>query len=75
MGLSIYAVDERQPVPRDVVMRLRCDSDHGLFPVSEVFPCDPWYPTAHSRATRRGWKITSLEVLCPGCSGKQVRAA
>lgn len=71
MGVSIFAVDEAEPVPRRCIVRLTCDADHGFFGPETAEFADPWLPDAYTRAGRLGWKITSLEVRCPDHSGKK----
>lgn len=75
MTLRIYALDPCQTVPRDVVLELRCDGHRGdLFPpASVIFPCDPWYPAAHSAAVRTGWRFAEDgRQFGPCCRGKKV---
>lgn len=67
MTIRIFARDDTGP-PYDMVIELRCDGPHGLFPAQPVqwpigadeFPRDPAY--------RAGWRFgENGEHFCPVC--------
>lgn len=66
MSLSITCRDEAQPVPRDLVLTLTCDNDHGLFPPEPYRVVFTDFMAAASEATADGWKLSN-PVLCPAC--------
>ena len=73
------------PSPRDLILRLHCDGDHGLFERHDTFEGGDFI-TLRSFATRMGWKETyAIQVrqlndgpraglarlfLCPECGRK-----
>lgn len=77
MGLAIYAVNPRGPIPLKTVLELRCDMRHGLFPPPPaIFDCSTGgYAGAHAAAMAAGW-LERQEAhvgrvwICPECSGK-----
>jgi hypothetical protein len=52
MSLELSANSDGQ-YPR-LRLALKCDGDHGLLPIAEVFWGD-WYPDIRSAAVKAGW--------------------
>ena len=71
MTLLLFCPDESQPIPRQVVMELRCDGDHGLFPPQPIRFERDGYIAQRKAATLDGWVISAETVLCPECSRKR----
>lgn len=85
MGLEIDA--KPGPIPRDLILRLRCDGDHGFLERFDTFE-GPDFIAMRKAATAMGWKETfTLRVtttphgpkvgvarlfLCPTC-GRSTR--
>jgi hypothetical protein len=70
MSLRLFAPDPSAPIPRRVVLELRCDGDHGLFyPPQTVFDQHSFI-AQYGAAMRAGWLDRQEVVLCPECSGK-----
>lgn len=84
MGLEI--IPKPGPIPRELMLKLTCDGDHGLLAARfDTFEGAP-FPEMFTAALDRGWKETyALAVrktvdgskvglarifLCPECSGK-----
>ena len=73
MGLRLFAKDESAPIPRGVIMELRCDGDHGLFGAPMHRFEEDGYVAQNSAAMRAGWLDRGDVILCPDCSGKKPR--
>lgn len=75
MGMRIFCPDEDQAVPRDVVLELACDGEHGLFPPAPARFAGPGW--LNDYAMTAGWKTTFRDGervwLGPCCSGKVSR--
>lgn len=83
MGIEILAKDG--PIPRDLILKMSCDGDHGLFNRFDTFE-GAQFPDLFSAALSLGWKETyAIRItrdigggkvglarlfLCPECSGK-----
>lgn len=83
MGIEIDA--KPGPIPRDLILRLRCDGDHGFLERFDTFEGADFI-LMRAEATRMGWKQTyGLAVrqtpagpkvgvarlfLCPACAKK-----
>ncbi len=73
MSLRLFCPDDSLPPPRSVVLELRCDGDHGLFPPpAQRFEQDG-YVAQNAAAMRAGWLDRGQVILCPECSGKVMR--
>lgn len=68
MTLRIFSPDESAACPRPVVLELRCDGDHGLFPAPAARFERDGYIAQRAAATRDGWAIGGEVILCPECS-------
>jgi hypothetical protein len=73
MGL-LLTCNEVAPIPRQVVLTLACDGDHGLLgPTKQQF-LDGHFIEQYRAAMQAGWKETERRgariFLCPECSGK-----
>ena len=73
MGLSLFCDDPSAPIPRAVVLELRCDGDHGLFPPESAQFREDGFVSAYAKAMKEGWLDRSLYWLGPCCSGKAQR--
>jgi hypothetical protein len=72
-GHDDLPLDESAPVPREMVLELTCDGDHGLFrPPPAIFSGPGWL---NHYALAAGWRTPSKGTerlwLCPQCSGPQ----
>jgi hypothetical protein len=80
MTLRINCLDETAPYPRPLRLTLRCDSDHGLFPVEASFERhEDGFIGLYRMAMDAGWKDTSASgvrmFFGPCCSHKATRQA
>lgn len=87
MGLEILA--KPGPIPREMILKLKCDGDHGFLPRFDTFE-GPDFMAMRSAATLLGWKesfVTSIVktrdgpkatvarvFLCPECAAKSSTA-
>jgi hypothetical protein len=71
MSLRLFCSDETAPVPRAVVLEMRCDGDHGLFPPDAARFEQHGFIAQYAAAMKAGWLDRQDSVLCPQCSGKQ----
>lgn len=83
MGIELLA--KPGPIPRELILKMICDGDHGLFSRFDTFEGGD-FPAMFSTALARGWKETyAIQItkdigggkvglarlfLCPECSGK-----
>ena len=66
-----FTVDQDEPAPRPVAVKIRCDGDHGLLPMPVLeFVYDGTFDV-WSRAVLEGWSITPDRDHCPECRGKR----
>jgi len=78
MSSSIQCVSEFDPLPRETVLVLTCDGDHGLFPPDfVVIPHQDGFIAQHANAMRMGWRESvsdskGRQWFGPCCSGKIV---
>lgn len=86
MGLEIIA--KPGPIPREMMLRLRCDGDHGFLERFDIFE-GAGFVELRAEATRMGWKETYVTgaragrdgtkasvfrmFLCPECAGRSAR--
>jgi hypothetical protein len=84
VGILIYARWPAAPVPREAVLELACDGEHGgdLFaapPARAVFDDPSGFVAQHGAAMAAGWLETfrggERVFLGPCCSGKKPRSA
>ena len=69
MGTRIFVLDESAPIPRQTVLELTCDGEHGLFGV-ETFRAETGdFVEQRHAATLAGWRVQeSGRILGPCCA-------
>ena len=76
MGLEIIA--KPGPIPREMMLKLTCDGDHGLLPAtSYTFEGDPGaqFPELFRAAMAMGWKETYVLAVKPADGKPKVGTA
>src|SRR5579862_7515522 len=67
MSLRLLCPEPLAPIPRRIVLELRCDGDHGLFPPEPGRFDEDGFIASYSRAMQAGWLDRQDSVLCPEC--------
>jgi hypothetical protein len=70
VSLRLYVADPSQSPPRRVVLELRCDGDHGLFPAEPATFHEDGFIAQYAAAMQAGWLDRQDAMFCPDCSGK-----
>jgi hypothetical protein len=72
MSLRLFCRDESAPIPRQVIMELSCDGDHGLFPPAPARFEQDGFIAQYAAAMKAGWLDRQDVMLGPCCSGKAI---
>jgi hypothetical protein len=73
VSLRLFCPEPSAPPPRRVMLELRCDGDHGLFPPEPGRFERDGFVAQYGAAMQAGWLDRQEAVLCPDCSGKAAR--
>jgi len=75
MGLRIFCLDESAPIPRDTILELTCDGNHGFFSIKpQRFDHPEGFIVQRHAATKIGWLEKTVNerrlFFCSNCRHK-----